>query len=138
MKFKSKIDYTLLAFILSFPCYWVIISINQFISSNKINYGALSLTVIYSAIIYLCYTGTYYIIKDNQLIISNLFLKSYLEINEIREISKSKNILAAPALSLDRIQVTFRNDDKLIISPRDLEGLISEIKKINPEAYLKK
>ncbi|EQC49170.1 PF06713 family protein [Bacteriovorax sp. BSW11_IV] len=131
MKFKSKIDYSILIVILTPALYFLYEVGKKYVEANTINYGGIITFIIYSALIYTAYLGTSYSIQNDKLIITALFLKSSFSIAEIKEIRKTKTILSAPALSLDRIAITFENYDRLVISPRDLEKFIRMLREIN-------
>ncbi len=55
------------------------------------------------------------------------------DINQIRKIKDTNSILAAPAASLDRIEIYFiQQKIPLIISPKDKNGFIRNLQSINP------
>ena len=56
------------------------------------------------------------------------------DINQIRKIKDTNSILAAPAASLDRIEIYFiQQKIPLIISPKDKNGFIRNLQSINPD-----
>lgn len=68
----------------------------------------------------------------------------WFPIGKIECITETKSILAAPALSAERIAVKF-SDRKILkssapleISPKEKEALITELLKINPEIQVSK
>lgn len=76
---------------------------------------------------------TYYTIWNDQLKIQcGLFSYKPIDIKQIKEISKTKNIIASPAPSFDRIEIKYGKFDKIIISPKDKLNFAEELTKINP------
>jgi len=63
---------------------------------------------------------TEYTIEDKKLKIKcGFFTYKPIEINEIREITKSSNIISSPAASFDRIEIKYGKFEELIISPKN-------------------
>lgn len=56
-----------------------------------------------------------------------------VEINSIKRIYKTRNPLSSPALSLDRIAIVYNKYDEVLISPKNKQGFIEELLKINPD-----
>lgn len=53
---------------------------------------------------------------------------------EIRKISKTKNPLAAPALSFDRLEILYGSQfETELVSPRDTKRFVSLIKSTHPQ-----
>jgi len=74
-----------------------------------------------------------YTIDDTSLLIRCGFLvKRKIDIMKINEITTSHNLASAPAMSIDRLKISF-NGDAVYISPRNKEDFIEVIKKINTE-----
>lgn len=75
----------------------------------------------------------HYTIYGSQLIVrDNLFKKKAYNIMDITSIEPTHNPLSAPAASLDRIAIRFRNVDELLLSPKDKDRFYQHLKKINP------
>ncbi|CAI8164175.1 MAG: Uncharacterised protein [Pseudidiomarina mangrovi] len=67
-------------------------------------------------------TSTYYRIYDDLLLIRSGPFRRHLRIGSIMHVRPSSNPLANPALSLDRIELTYGKHGKILISP--LEPLL--------------
>lgn len=79
------------------------------------------------------FTSIKYTIENQNLNIKAGFLiNEDINILSIQKISKSKNILSAPAASLDRLEIIYGNKNSILISPKNKAEFIDEIKKINP------
>lgn len=83
-------------------------------------------------IIHIFSTTVYQINTDTLRINSGFFFQECIEIKSIRKVSKSRNILQSPALSLDRIELTYNRFDSILLSPRDKAGFVAELLKRNP------
>lgn len=79
------------------------------------------------------FTSIKYTIENQNLNIKAGFLiNEDINILSIQKISKSNNILSAPAASLDRLEIIYGNKNSILISPKNKAEFIDEIKKINP------
>ncbi|MGM8215444.1 PH domain-containing protein [Bacillaceae bacterium W0354] len=87
------------------------------------------------ALIWLWYT-TGYLIEEDTLIVKFGPFKKKININNIRSLSKTKNLLSSPALSLDRIEVTYNNYDFIYISPLHQKEFIQFLLNVNPKINL--
>lgn len=77
--------------------------------------------------------NTKYIIDGELLYIKCGFLpKEKCFIPQIVKIKNTHNIISAPAISLDRIEIRLNNRQRLIISPLDKEEFINHLRAINP------
>lgn len=134
MTYKSKIDKWLIAVVAIAIAGTIASVVIPLISSFSI--AALVIGIIYSALITTLLVGimrdTKYIIDGEVLIIRCTFLMHYkIDINSIREISDTRSIISAPALSLDRIKIKSKGGIA-IISPADKTAFVSALKQINP------
>ena len=77
--------------------------------------------------------NTKYIIDGELLYIKCGFLpKEKCFISQIVKIKNTHNIISAPAISLDRIEIRLNNRQQLIISPLDKKRFINHLCLINP------
>lgn len=75
---------------------------------------------------------TYYVIDEQErLIIFCGFRYATISIANIKSIKKSNSILAAPAASLNRIEICY-NKKRVDISPKDKSRFIDALLNINP------
>ena len=127
-KFKSKIDIWLVLFL-------VIIfgGIAIKLALDRI-WGVLLFILLVIAFIVHMFMTTFYIIKDQKLIIRCGFLITIsINIAIIKKISETSDMISSPALSLDRLEIFYNKFDTVLISPGDKEGFIRAIQKINPQ-----
>ena len=82
---------------------------------------------------------TGYKVEDEQIIITYGPMKKRISIKDIRKISKTKNPLAAPALSFDRIEILYGSDfETELVSPKNKQQFISLLKSMNPQIEIEK
>ncbi|MFD1068201.1 PH domain-containing protein [Oceanobacillus locisalsi] len=137
MVFSSKKDWWLggIIWIAMIPFFYIIIQ-SIFIEFSMI------LTII--SLVFILFVGdmwfnTKYVIARRILEVRSGFLKKKkVFIDEIHTIRFTKNPIAAPALSLDRIEINYNQYDTIIISPRNSKRFIHEIIKINPKIKVNK
>lgn len=77
---------------------------------------------------------TGYKVNDELLIIQNGPIKKKILIKDIKKISKTKNLLASSALSIDRLEITYGSKFEMeLVSPKDKQKFTSLLKSINPQ-----
>lgn len=131
-KYPSKVSYGLLIFI--FLIFYGPL-IPDLISSSiniKIIVFIGFLTLIFAFILHL-FLRTYYIIENKKLKVKcGVFLYKPIEIDSIKEVSKTKNIFSSPAPSFDRVIIKYGKFDEIIISPKDKLSFANDLVKLNP------
>ena len=131
--YRSRIS-IILAVIMGISC--IIFTVATFRVIEKSILLFLALNILYWGVIYICLDIKYFI-KENNLIIKSGFIKmSSIDINQIKSIEKSNNILSSPAASLNRISIKYGKYDDILVSPRNQEDFIQELLKINSEIKL--
>jgi len=80
--------------------------------------------------------GTGYRIEDETINIENGPFKSKVSINEINMISKRRNLLATPALSLDRLVLQCGKYNEILLSPKNEKEFINLLLIKNPRIKL--
>jgi len=131
-KYPSKVSYGLLIIIfLVFYGPLVPDLINGDLSGKMIGLiGFLSL--IFAFVLHLFF-GTLYTIENNKLKIKcGIFSYKPIEIDKIKEVSKTKSIISSPAPSFDRIEIKYGKFDEIIISPKDKLNFTNDLVIINP------
>jgi len=131
-RFKSKIDLWFIVFLaLIFGAILVRLVYDQIWTG----FAFILLTVVF--IVYM-FSTTFYTIENKRLVIKcGIFYNLSIEIEKIKRVSDSYNIISSPALSFDRIEILYNKFDTVLISPKDKRRFIEVIKKINPEAEIK-
>ncbi len=76
---------------------------------------------------------SYIIDGDNLEIRFMYFLRQRYKIDDLEEISKTSNLTAAPAASVNRLCLKFRNGQTALISPVRQQDFIGSLLGINPK-----
>lgn len=129
--FLSKIQYSTLIFPIFLLLALLVLGIYEGIWS-------ISLIVILIAI-YLVdiYSNTKYTIQNEILDIRcGAFYHKVININDIREISRSKELAKMPALSMERIKISYNQHDFVLVSPSDTTEFIRCLLEVNPNINL--
>ncbi|WP_227676985.1 PH domain-containing protein [Psychrobacter sp. JCM 18900] len=79
--------------------------------------------------------GTKYILTNDQLQVDSGFSVQKIEIADITYITPTRSMSSAPALSLDRIKIEYRNKE-VLISPKDRASFYQEIRARNPRIVI--
>jgi hypothetical protein len=94
--------------------------------------GSLLITVPVMAFIIWLIAATYYEINGEELKVAAGPIRYKIHIHTIRAIEASYNPLSSPALSLDRLKITYNQNNTVLISPKDKQEFVRELLKINP------
>lgn len=126
MHFPSKKDFWL------FLIFWgtiVICTIPIFIERDLV--FTLIMLPIDIVLIWFWFT-TGYILERETLIIKFGPFKNKVSIMEISKIKGTKNPLSAPALSMDRLEITYGRFNFALVSPKEKQLFITKLLEINP------
>ncbi|WP_406683121.1 PH domain-containing protein [Seonamhaeicola sp. MEBiC1930] len=139
MTFKSEISYKFLAVITLFilvVCAFSVIG-NESKSEIFIVTGVQIFTLFF---IWYIFHSINYTIESNKILklTCGFVYRKQIPIVSIKSITKTKSLLSSPAASLTkRIELKFGKFDSIIISPKNREGFVKAIQKINPEVEVK-
>ncbi|EOO75560.1 hypothetical protein IIC_02116 [Bacillus cereus VD021] len=81
--------------------------------------------------------STKYIVGEETITIRSSFVKKCIFIRDIKQISSTKNPLAAYALSFDRLEIVYGSYETELISPRNKEEFILLLKRKKPGIEIK-
>ena len=127
--YRSKIDVWLVLFVFG-VCLLFSMPL-LFIQFSWVGFIMISMTILFLLDLFF---NTRYIVADTVLYVRcGIFLKSTYHIELITEILDTKSIMNAPALSLDRIKIVFKDKGELIISPVRKSYFIRTLTTINTE-----
>ena len=131
--YKSKFGYEVMLFLtLIFSPILMFMSYKNEPLEAILSVGGI-FTLVYLFFLYICLTTKYMIKNDNTLTITCGFLYTkVLDINKIKSIAKTSNLMSSPAPSLDRIELTYGTFDIIIVSPNDKMGFANALKILNP------
>ncbi len=77
------------------------------------------------------WNSTKYEITNGELCIRCWLFKKRVNIKDIEQVKKTKNIWASYALAVERLEITEKNKSKYYISPNNFEAFIAELKRYN-------
>lgn len=132
MVFKSKVDIWMAIIFIFVP-----ISMIYGVITEP---SAVLLLVTGVIIVLLCilFFGTKYVIEKDELIVYGGIYKKRIPIKQIRSLRPTKNPLSAPAMSIDRIEITFDPHIQVIlVSPKERELFVKKLLEINPSITVK-
>jgi len=131
-KYSSKVSYGLLTVL--FIVFFGPLILNLIKSGINLNSTLISLflMIIFGLITHMLF-NTEYTIEENKLKIKcGFFAYKPIEINEIKEITKSSSIISSPAASFDRIEIKYGKFEGMIISPKDKFEFAKYLTNLNP------
>ncbi|CAI8716869.1 PH domain-containing protein [Bacillus pseudomycoides] len=98
------------------------------------DYFLLFFTIPFAILLIWSWFTTGYRVEDAQIIIRYGPMKKRISIKDIGKISKTKNPLAAPALSFDRLEILYGSQfETALVSPKDKRKFVSLLKSIHPQ-----
>lgn len=97
-------------------------------------WAGIAIVACIAAFILHLFATTYYTISGNELKVRSGFLINItIDINTITKITPTNNMLSAPALSLDRLEIFYNKYDSVMVSPENKEEFITKLKEINTD-----
>jgi len=90
--------------------------------------------LVYGLFLYLNFSTEYTITETGILKVKCGFLyHKRFDINKIKSVARTGNLISSPAPSLDRIELTYGKFEVIVISPKDENGFARELTKVNPK-----
>lgn len=130
-KYPSKISYGLLIFILT-----VLVGATLPLVFEPVWFALLINTAVTLFVTHL-YLNTYYTIDNGLLKVkSGMIINKEIEIHTITRIAETKTIISAPALSFDRLEITYKKSSSVVISPKEKALFIRHLLQLNPQIEL--
>ena len=91
----------------------------------------------FAALMLMPFFGTKYTLTDSQLYVDSGLSTQTIELTDITHITSNRSMTSAPALSLDRLKIEYRNKE-VLISPEDKSRFYQEIQARNPKIVIDK
>lgn len=96
--------------------------------------GAFALWHVIFSLLLLSMFRTVYVVDGNKLCVwMGMIPLTKKEIDQIKSVHRTTTLLSSPALSIDRLAITFANGNTLVISPKDREGFEAALLSVNPQ-----
>lgn len=80
-----------------------------------------------SAFVVWIWTGTEYLLSENELLVRSGPFRWQVPVADIHEIRPTKSPLSSPALSLDRLEIRYGKGNVLLISPQDKDRFLRSL-----------
>jgi len=126
--FKSKID---LVFLL--PIMATLVGVEIYMIANDFIIGTIVVGLLTLLIIYTCIDTAYVVTGDDKLKIKSGFLfQKEIYIKSIKKVRPTRDHSASPALSFDRLEISYNRYGRVVVSPNDQSAFIKELKEVNP------
>ncbi|MGE6244485.1 PH domain-containing protein [Psychrobacter proteolyticus] len=137
--FVSKVDFWLALLLWSLSLFTVSVPLWQWQrDAHKSLIQTILTTVIlipFAALMLIPFFGTKYILTNDQLQVDSGFSVQKIELTDITYIMPTQSMSSAPALSLDRIKISYQ-DEEILISPKDKSRFYREIQARNPRIVI--
>lgn len=132
MEFPSKKDIWL------YPIFFVVIGACFAPLFAGKEYFLLFFTIPLAILFMWSWFSTKYIVGEETITIRSGLVKKRIFIRDIKQISNTKNPIAAHALSLDRLEIVYGAHKTEVISPKDKDQFINLVKRKNSNIKMKK
>ncbi len=129
MRFVSKVDGWIIPVVLAAVAgtIWALIAVMIVETPWPIRIAVAVVTVLVLGLLFSIFTRTHYTVENGELrVVSGPFRRT-IPLAEISSIEPSRNPLSSPALSLDRLKVSYGNKKFVLISPADKSGFLSAV-----------
>ena len=142
MKFKAKVDWWLHVLFAGFVIanIWAVATAVMGVAGGNIL--TFVLTPLNIFLIIPIWINTYYLFEENELLVKCGLIKyAKIDCSLITSVAGTRNPISSPAPSLDRLEICYKVksgsfSDKIIISPRDKQGFIEQIKARNENVQI--
>lgn len=79
------------------------------------------------------YMTTQYTISGGTLkIVSGFIYRNEIQVGTISRITPSNNPISSPAFSLDRLEIRYNRNDAVLVSPKEKDAFLRDLKEANP------
>lgn len=137
--FVSKVDFWLALLLWGLSLFTVSVPLWQWQrSAHKSFIQTILMTVIlipFAVLMLIPFFGTEYTLTNDQLQVDSGFSVQKIELTDIIYIMPTQSMSSAPALSLDRIKISYQ-DEEILISPKDKPRFYREIWARNPKIVI--
>lgn len=131
-KFKSKLGLEFIIPIFGIMLFTLIILI---IDEVWVGTGIISIVIL--LILHLIFTTEYTIKGENLNVKSSFLVNENININSIRKLTETNNLVSSPAISIDRIEIVYNKFDTILVSPKAKTEFIQCLIDINKNIEVK-
>ena len=128
-RFKSKIDTWILLLMIVAIVFQVVAVGAAALQANDplATTGLLLLMIVVTGLMLWLLVGTHYTVERDYLRVVSGPFRWKVPLNEITSVTRTRNPLSSPALSLDRLMIRYRKRRRIIVSTTDREGFMKAI-----------
>lgn len=128
-RFKSKIDRWLLYLLIAVIVFEVVV---LGVAATQAGSVVAALSIVAAALLIVALIGsllvrTHYTVEGNILRIASGPFSWKVPVDQIESVKATRNPLSSPALSLDRLQISYAKDRRIMVSPADKAGFLKAI-----------
>ena len=128
-RFKSKTDRWLLYVLMAVMVFELVV---LGIAATQATSPVAALSIAVAALLIVALIGsllvrTHYTVSGNTLRIASGPFSWSVPVDQIESVTSTRNPISSPALSLDRLQITYANGRRVLISPADRDGFLKAI-----------
>jgi hypothetical protein len=125
--FKSKIGFLLISILL------ILVSAEAYMIYTMTIAGIIAVGVLIIFFVYMYMDTLYVLTSDKKLKIkSGFFFHREIYIKSIRKVRPVRHLWASPALSSDRLEISYNRYGRIFVSPTHKSEFIKELKEVNP------
>lgn len=131
--YRSKVSPLFVA-LLTLPCIGLVWDLFNIHSTTELIIRAI-FTLFIALNIYLMFSIRY-ILTPSELVVRFLFFSRTYPLDVFTHIEFTRNPLSAPAASLNRLELYYGKGNSILISPKEKNEFLAEIKRLNPNITL--
>ena len=130
-RFDSKVDTWLAVLLLSSAVFCICAAVYAVYSEPQLKsiWVAVALIVVGSGLPLWLMKSTYYLINNDLLTVRSGPFKWRIKLADITAVKGSKNLLSSPALSLDRLKISYGKGKFILVSPKDKNAFKQALKR---------
>lgn len=125
-RFKSSLSWHIVV-----PTGFILFLITPIMIVNEIWFGVVVNLLVSLFVFHMFYTTEYIITNGVLNVKSGFFFRRSIIIDKIASIKETNNATSSPAFSLDRLEIQYEWNKKILISPQHKEKFIQQITSIN-------
>ncbi|MGP9799587.1 PH domain-containing protein [Rheinheimera sp. NSM] len=128
-RFDSKKDFLLVFILIAVAIVCTLAAVNV-ITTSASSYLLFAIISIMGVLLPLwLLTSTYYLVDGTMLKVKSGPFRWTIQLSEIAGVKPSDNPISSPALSLDRLEISYANGKKLLVSPKDQPAFINALQR---------
>ena len=131
--FRSKVDGKLAALGVALPAVTLLAVVTTPTVKAPLLWLPVLATAVAAVVVVWVVLATYYAIEARDLVVRCGPFAWRVPLREISAARESRSMLSGPALSLDRIEITYSNGRALLISPADKPGFLAALRRHAPQ-----